>query len=130
MISVNFIDDIDKSTYFPFELIDARKTKCKDVRLSFNDWDWFSETYNTDIINDYYMNGYGVQGLVLAARVAEGLEAYSDEMEPNSEGDTCYIMFSDLETAVETAEIASKMIKDRQIIERIIIVARENDLED
>jgi len=33
-------------------------------------------------------------------------------MEPDSEADTCYIHFADLETAVETATLARDMIHD------------------
>ena len=122
--------NIDKTTYFPFELNDNRESKWSDVRLSFDNWEWFSKTYNTDSINDYYINGYGVQGLVLASRVAAGLEAYPDGLEPNSEGDTCYLIFDDYESAIETAKLARNMISSKESIETMIEVARENDLED
>jgi len=132
MANVNFIDDIDKTTFYPFELIDARNTEWRNVRLSFSDWDWFKKTHKSDTIDGYYMNGYGIQGLVLASRIAAGLEAYADCMEPNSEGDSCYIMFedSDLETAIETARLAHAMINDRDLLEKMIVIARDNDLED
>jgi len=66
------------------------------------------------------------------SRIAAGLEAYADSMEPNSEGDSCYIMFegSDLETVIETAKLAHVMINDRDILEKTIVIARVNDLED
>ena len=111
-------------------MIDARDTEWSDLRLSFNDWAWFDATHGTDTIDDYYMNGHGLQGLVLAARVAAGLEAYPEGLEPNSEADTCYMHFGDLETAVETAQLAQEMIRDRKKLEAIIVVAREHDLED
>jgi len=60
MDTVNFIDDNDKTTFYSFELIGARNTEWSDVRLSFNDWDWFKKTHQTDIIDGYYMNGYGI----------------------------------------------------------------------
>ena len=125
-----FVDGVDKTTFAPFELIDALDTKWSDIRLSFNDWNWFDETHGTDTIDDYYMNGHGLLGLVLASRAAAGLEAYPEGLEPNSEADTCYMHFSDLETAVETARLGQEMISDRKKLEATIIVAREHDLED
>ena len=121
---------VDKTTFAPFELIDARETEWSDVRLSFNDWSWFQEKYETDTIDGYYMNGYGIMGLVLASRVAAGLEAFPDGLEPNPEGDTCYIHFSTYEMAVETARLAQSVIQDRDKIVEMIAVAREHDLED
>ena len=129
MTTPSFVDGTDKTTFAPFVLVDCR-TEWSEVRLSFNAWKWFEETHETDTIDDYYMNGYGIQGLVIAARVAAGLSRYPDGMEPNSEGDTCYIHFSDLETAVETAQLGQEMIQDRTKIAAMIVVARKNDLED
>ncbi len=121
---------IDKETYFPFELIDGRGSQWDDVRLSFSAWDWFKDKYGTDTIDGYYINGYGVQGLVLASRVSAGLPAYPDDLDPNSEGDTCYLIFQDHDLAVETAQLAKKMISSRALIEKMITVARKHDLED
>jgi hypothetical protein len=130
MTTPTFVDDRDKTTFAPFELIDCRNTEWADVRLSFNDWSWLNETHGSDTIDDYYLNGYGLQGLVLAARVAAGLDPYPDGMEPNSEGDTLFLHFSDIDVAVETARLAQEMILDREKIVAMIEVARENDLED
>ncbi len=124
------MSNIDKTTYYPFEIIDCRDSEWNDVRLSFDDWSWFKETYKTDTINDYYMNGYGIQGLVLASRIAVGLDAYPDDLEPDSEGDTCFLIFQDYDSAIETAKLAKEMISSQAAIEKMIVIARENDLED
>ena len=125
-----FINDLDKTSFAPFTLIDCRKTQWPGVRLSFSDWDWFEEKYKTNEINNYYLNGYGIQGLVIAARISAGLKAYPNGLDPNSEGDTCYLIFDDLETAVKTATLASEMINDLDKITRLIAVARQNGLEE
>ena len=130
MATPTFVDGHDKTTFAPFELIDCRDTEWGDVRLSFNDWSWLNETYGTDTIEGYYLNGYGVQGLVLACRIAAGLDAYPDGLEPNSEGDTCFLHFSDLDVAIETIQLAQDMIGDRDKIAAMVAVARDHDLED
>jgi hypothetical protein len=48
----------------------------------------------------------------------------------DSEGNTCYIHFSSLDDAVQTAQLAAEMIKDPERIVAMIAVARENDLKD
>lgn len=130
MATPSFIEGRDKTTFAPFELIDCRDTEFGDVRLSFNDWSWLEKKHGKDSIDGYYLNGYGVEGLVLAARLAAGLEAFPDGMDPNSEGDTCYLHFKDLNVAVETARLGQEMIRDRKKIAAMVAVARENDLED
>ena len=130
MAKPTFVDGIDSTTFMPFSLIDARGTECNDIRLQFDDWAWLDEKYNTEYINDYYLNGGNVQGLVLAARVAAGLDACADGMELNSDGNTCFIHFKELQVAVHTAELAQKMINDRDEISRLADIAREHDFED
>ncbi len=106
--------------------MDYRQTELRDVRVSFNNWNWINDRYG-DEINGYYLDdGYGVQGLVLAARVLKGLPAYTNTMVPDSEGGTCYIIFGDYEEAVETIRIASEMINDKALILKAIDIAREN----
>ena len=65
-----------------------------------------------DHIGDCYLNGYGIQGMVIAARVIAGLEPLPPGADPDSEGDTCYMHFADLDSAVETATLAHAMIHD------------------
>ena len=112
MAEPEFVDGRDCTTFAPFILIDCRDSEWKDVRLEFSDHAWTQKHVGSDYIGDCYLNGYGIQGLVLAARVAAGLEPFTAGMEPDSEGDTCYIHFADLETAVETATLARDMIHD------------------
>lgn len=40
----------------------------------------------------------------MAARTMHKLTPYPDTMDPNSEGDACYIDFTDFEEAVQTAQ--------------------------
>lgn len=102
----------DRTTFAPFALHDCRDTEWKDVRLEFSDWDWIHEFCGGDSIGDYYLNGPGVEGLVMATRLLNGLDPESDTMNLNSEGDTCYIHFSDFDDAVQTAALCAAMIKD------------------
>ncbi len=119
----------DRTTFAPFALLNALDTEWKDVRLAFEDWDWLKQTHGTDTIDDYYLNGTGVQGLVLAARLTAGLEAVTDGMECDSEGDTCYIHFKTVEEAVKTAELAFEMIQDEKKIRSLIPVSDENEFD-
>lgn len=112
MTEPRFVDGRDTTTFAPFILIDCRDSEWNDVRLEFSDWDWRKAHIGGDYLGDCYLNGYGVQGLVFAARLAAGLNPIAAGMEPDSEADTCYIHFSDLETAVETAALAHAMIND------------------
>ena len=130
MTQPDFINDKDSATFAPFDLIDCRNQEWADLRLCFGDWDWLREKHGSDEIDGYYLNGYGVQGLVLACRVNAGLDAFAEGIEPNSEGDTCYIHFPNLESAVETACLARDMICNTDNLKNMIKVARENDLED
>ncbi len=123
------VTQIEQSKFYPFELIDNRESEWSDVRISFSNWDWLKEKYGNEI-EGYYLNGYGIQGLVLAARILKGLPAYSATMEPMSEGDTCFILFGDYSEAIETVTIASEMINDKSLIMQSITVARDNGFEE
>lgn len=112
------------------ELIDQRHSEWKDVRLSFNAWVQLQEICGADSIEGYYLNGYGVQGLIRACRLHAGLDPDADGIDYNSEADTCFIHFSKLEDAVQTARLASDMLKDRSKIAAMVGVARANDFED
>jgi hypothetical protein len=120
----------DVTTYAPFELHNALDTKWKDVRLSFDDWNWLHSAYGIDTIDDYYLNGYGIEGLVKATLFAQGLNPDDEAIDYNSEGDTCYIHFKNLEQAARTAELAAAMIGDRHTLAQMIKVAREQGFED
>ena len=123
-------DGVDKVTFAPVELINALDSEWKDVRLSFTDWGWLKRTYGSDSIDDYYLNGYSVQGLVKACRLHAGLEPEADGIDYNSEGDACYIHFANLDDAVETAQLVVEMLNDRSRLVAMIEVARENDFEE
>ena len=130
MSEPKFIDGQDSTTYVPFELDDQRESVWNDVRLSFDDWRWLKRKYRTDTIDGYFLNGYSIQRLVIAARVTAGLEACPDGLELGSEADTCYIHFNSLELAVETAELAQSMIRKRDNIVAMIAMVRRSELED
>ena len=125
---------VDSVTYAPIALIDQRDSQWKDVRLSFDAWDWLAEQLGSEVgeayVDDYYLNGYGVQGLVQACRLSAGLNVEAEGIDYDSEGDTCFIHFSRLEDAIETAQLAAEMLKDRAKIVAMVQVARENGLED
>jgi hypothetical protein len=127
-------DGIDRETFAPVQLIDQRRSQWKDVRLSFDAWDWLQEVIGGDeghsSLNDYYLNGHGVQGLVMACRLHAGLDPEAEGILYNSEGDTCFIHFSKLDDAVQTAHLASDMLRDRRKLVAMIEVAREHGFED
>src|SRR5690349_12423681 len=114
----------DRTTFAPFVLYDCRQTEWKDLRLEFANWDWLQEHCGSDTIDDYYLNGPGIEGLVMAARLLSGLEADPDTMDPNSEGDACYIHFSDYDEAVRTAELSARTIKDMNLLRQAIATAQ------
>jgi hypothetical protein len=120
----------DSKTYSPFRLYNCLDTQYRDVRLAFYDWGWLHDRYGADTIDGYYMNGYGVEGLVKAALFAAGIDPDSEGVHCNSEGDTCNIHFKDLNMAVRTAELASAMIADREKLGETIRIAREQGFED
>jgi hypothetical protein len=121
---------VDAKTYAPFTLQNCLATEWKDVRLSFNDWDWLHEKYGGDEVDDYYLNGYGVEGLVKAVLFKENFDLESDDIDFNSEGDTCFIHFKKLDEAVKTAELVSSMIGNAKLMKKMIKVAQDEGFED
>jgi hypothetical protein len=120
----------DRKTFAPFILHDCRDTEWKDVRLEFSDWDWLHDFCGGNTVGDYYLNGPGVEGLVMATRVLNGLDPDPDTMDPNSEGDACYIHFSDFDEAVRTATLCAAMIKDKALLSQAAAKAEENGFGD
>ncbi len=121
---------LDAQTFAPFTLYNCLTTEWKDVRLSFSDWRWIKAKYKSDTIDDYYMNGYGVEGLVKAALFAADLDPDDEEIDYNSEGDACYIHFKTIESAVRAAELSVAMIKDKKKLTEMIEIARDQGFED
>ncbi len=121
---------LDRQTYAPFGLHNLLSTKWNQVRLFFDDWSWFERTHHTEKIDGYYLNGYGVQGLVQAALIAANLQVPEDRIELGSEADACNIYFKDLDVAAQAAQVAAAMIQDRSQIEAMIALARRHGLED
>lgn len=115
-------DGNDRTTFAPFVLQDCGE----ETRLMFYDWDWLRKKCGGDSIGDYYLNGPGVEGLVLATREMNGLNPDPDTMDPNSEGDACYIHFTDFDEAVQTASLCAKMIQDIKLIRKAAKIAEEN----
>ena len=66
----------------------------------------------------------------MATRLLNGLEPASETMNPNSEGDTCYIHFVDLDDAVRTATLCAAMIKDKALLRQAAVTAEENGFGD
>lgn len=126
-------DGRDIKTYAPFEVLNAQGA-LSDFIVQFHDWDWLFSTYNADVddgsIDGYYMNGPGVEGLVKATMMTAGINADKSGISYNSEGDTCFIQFKNLDEAVRIAEIAANMIKDRKSLLAMIRAARSLGFED
>lgn len=116
----------DETTFAPFILEDARNSEFQDVRLEFSDWDWLHDFCNGESIGDYVLDGPGVEGLVIATRFLNGLEAEPESMEANSEDSTCYIHFTSIEDAVQTARLSAVMIKDKKKIRKAAAIAEEH----
>ena len=123
-------DGIDRTSFPPVELIDMRQSQWRDVRLSFNAWDHLQTLCGGDTLDGYYLNGYGVEGLIRACRLRAGLEPDAEGIEYDSEGSACFIHFERLEDAVETARLASDLLNDRGKIVAMIAVARAHGFED
>ena len=100
------------------------------MRLSFSDWTWLRERHGGDEIDGYYLNGYGVEGLVKALLSQNGIGPDDPNVHFNSEGDTCYIHFKKSEHALRAAELAARMIDDRRAIVDAIAIARERGFEE
>lgn len=130
MTEPSFTDRRDDVTFAPFILHDFRDLETKDVRLEFNDWDLLHKLVGDDYIGDYYLNGYGVQGLVIGSRILAGLDPMPAGVMPGSEAGACYMHFEDINTAVETALLAKAMIVDRTKIEKCAEVAKEEGFDD
>jgi hypothetical protein len=126
----SFTDRRDSTTFAPFVLIDCRDTEYNDIRLEFSDHDWTTQHIGNETIGNYDLNGYGIQGLVFAARSLAGLDPMPLGVEPNSEGDTCYIHFPDLQTAIETAALAQAMMTDPSKREQCVKLAVQEGWDD
>lgn len=124
------LDGRDRTTFSPFILEDARDSEWEDVRLEFSDWPWLKALCGGDDIDGYYLNGYGVQGLVLATRLLHGLVPAVETMHLNSEGGTCYIHFTEFDEAVRTATLCAAMIRDKKLLRQAAAVAKEKRLGD
>ena len=123
-------DGIDAETFAPVVLVDCLQEEWSDVRLQVYDWDWLRERHGGDTVDDYYLNGHGVQGLVMACRLAAGLEVEPEGVDYNSEGDCCLVHFPTLEVALETAELTRAMLHDPKALKAMIALAREHDFDD
>ena len=120
----------DENQYYPFTLEKIDNPDFKMTRLMFWDWDWITNKYGSDTIDGYHMNGHAVQGLVIAARFDNGMDAYPDSINYTSEGDYCIIDFDDHEEAKKTAEISQRFITDQSALSHIIKVAHDNNFAD
>lgn len=131
MISAIFDQNgFDKETFFPFVLQNCLDTEWRDIRLSFDNWNFFHTQHGSDTIDNYYMNGYGVEGLVKAALFSNKISPDCEDINYDSEGDTCYMHFTSIEIAVRVAQIASSMIKDKDRLMKTIKIARKEGFED
>jgi hypothetical protein len=130
MKTPQFVDGTDATTFQPFLLEDLSTEDESDFRLIFGDWEWLHGRLGTDTIDGYYLNGSGLEGLIKAGRLERGLDIAEDRIEYNSEGDTCYLEFHDLEDAATTAEIAQELVSEPALLRAAIARARAEDLEE
>ena len=121
---------IDRTTFAPFWLRDARTTEWQDVRLGFHDWEWFHSHHATDTIDGYSMNGYGLEGLLKAIRWKASRPVEGPGIDYDSEGDTCFVHFKNLDEAIWTAEQALQFLSSRETLADLIAVARAQGFED
>lgn len=120
----------DRATFAPFVLHDCRSTQWADVRLTCDDWAAVHAAAGGESPDGYYLNGYGLEGLVKAAMLGAGLDPEAEGVHGNSEGDTCNLHFKDLEAAVRAAAAAAEMLASRAALARAVAVARERGFED
>ncbi len=99
------------------------------MRLSFDDWALLHGLAGGDAIDGYYLNGYGVQGLILAVMQRDGLDT-EEGVHGNSEADTCHLHFTELTTAERAAAAAVAMLETRDSLREAVVLARELGLED
>ena len=123
-------EGIDRETFFPFILRDARDDKeLPDIRLEFSDSKWLKSRYrNIPFLMGY--NGDDIQGLVIATRVLNNLEAVSEGMHLNSESSTCYIHFIDYEECCKTANLCCRMIHSKKLLRQAIALSEANEYYD
>lgn len=103
-------DGIDKTSFFPFVLIDARSTASGDVRLSFDRWDWLEKHLGNTWRTGEELNGYTIEGLVLASRHNANLAPQQEGIDYNSASETCFVHFEDIDEAIKTARLAKAAI--------------------
>ena len=120
----------DETTFAPIVLIDCRDSKWKDIRLSFSDWDALQAVAAGDTVDGFYLNGYGVQCLVMACRANAGLDVEHEGIVYDSEADTCFIHFKHLDEATRTAELLQSVLRDKARLEEMVSIAREHGFED
>src|SRR5438045_2868082 len=119
MKPAHFINGSDPITFAPLILDDLQTDQRGDVRLTFGDWDWLANHFEADEIDGYYLNGYGLQGLVKAARFESGHLVATDQIQYDSEGDSLCIRFADPHEACVTAELAQRMLLDKDYLRQL-----------
>lgn len=124
----------DNQTFAPFELQTGSDTESRTVQLQFVDWDWIQSAYNDcyldGYIDEYYLNGPGVEGLVKAVLFMNGIAPELPGIDYDSEADACLIYFEDLDLATRVADMASEMLNDPQKLREAVGIAREHDFDD
>jgi hypothetical protein len=110
----------------PFLLVDEQG----EFRLIFNDWDWLHEQLGGETFDEYSFNGYGMEGLIKAVRLMNHLSVESSNIEYNSSGDYCLIIFPDVRDAERSALLTIDVIKDGKKLIETIGVARKNGFDE
>lgn len=117
---------VDRTTYPHVTLTDLR-AEGGTVTLQFDDWDYLKElTGGEDLLDHYYINGYGVEGILQAARLRAGLPIDAEGIVYCSEGSACMVRFKSLDDAEATARRLSNALKKRSSVERLAVISRAN----
>lgn len=130
MKEAHFVDGEDRTTFFPFIMVEVGDAESITYRLAFGDWEWLQGRLGTDTIDGYYLNGTSVEALIKAARLEANLPVAEDRIEYNSEGDVCYMEFLRLEDACVTAELAQEVLSDKGRLQEAIARARSEDFDE
>jgi uncharacterized protein YuzE len=66
----------------------------------------------------------------MACRANAGLEVEQDGIDYDSEADTCFIHFTQLDEATRTAQLLQAVLRDKERLEEMVSIARKHGFED
>lgn len=127
----NFENQRDSRTFAPFQLSKGEcSTGAEYFTLMFSDFRWLENNLDLSTIGSYDLNGYGVQGLIKAARLHAGLASSKDSITYDSEAGACFIYFNSIEDACVTAELAQSTFLHDEALRLLVAFANQHGLQD